>query len=134
MIKFDEIEQDYFSGVNEVNISFEIKNEILDSLSFKMETIAKGLKFYYETILENFEGDYLIINYYVSAPNLRGYRKKLFSIEIKNLTDYPVKIEFDIIDIKKEVLDKDALVKEITKYLVHSKVKETLMSLMKENM
>ena len=41
MIKFDEIEQDYFSGVNEVNISFEIKNEILDSLSFKMETIAR---------------------------------------------------------------------------------------------
>lgn len=98
-IEFEGLD-DFFNMEDEVDISGEIKHIVLETLSSGLKAIFPTLDFYYETIVLNTPGANVFntellkynsrIDYYVSAPNFRGYRILLFSIGIKALENYPV--------------------------------------------
>lgn len=131
MIKFDAL--DDILQEEKLSLSEEIKENILVGLKQYIETNLEGLKFLYEDIIQNFEGDYISIECYVICPNLRGYRRKLFSIEIKDTLSYPVIFRDSINDQFKKVDNEDELVECINSYLKNQKVLNILRILYKDN-
>lgn len=132
-IIFDELNENYLDGVDKENIVLKIKEELLDPLVQQMIMAIKGLEFYYENIVENSNGE-IIINYYMAAPKLRGYRKKLFYIKANDLQKYPVIFFNEILGIKFSVNNKKELEEKIKNFVSNIETKKAIKALLLENM
>lgn len=132
-IIFDELNENYFDGVDGVNIISKIKEEILNPLTSQMKKAINTLDFYYENIVENSKGE-ITITYYMSAPKLRGYREKLFSIKVKDLQKYPVVFFNEILKIELSANNKEEIEKLIKDFVSNIETKRAIKALVLENM
>ena len=114
-------------------------SEVLRELGKQMQKLFPNLEFFHQIILlrgpdEEIEfGPDTIMDFYVRAPDLRGYRVKLFEIGYRNLRNYPVSFtEGD----EEEVTiaeNKERLIERINSLLKSREFRKKIIILSKQN-
>ena len=74
-----------------------------------------------------------MIDAYIICPKLRGFRKKIFSMQVKDNFEYPVIFIDEINDSSKNIECEEELLFKINNFLKDEKVMIILKGLLKDN-